>query len=320
MNMGYKPGDKIDLESINRREKKFEERRAEKKERKKHERSHEDIILSVDQGMRHSVPLIQERAASYEGAPVNLLDDHGAINPNAFIGVYSKEEILDDIRYPLAEKKCHYQTDRLDLQKKHNTKNQDKLLRILEREERMRDGNISEDLLFLLLNKISGDRYMVMKSCMRDDFSNGTDLLLVDTQTGAAICAFDATVSGFKTRKEKKNERVQERLKKGEGMNMKYGVTFNENKMILGEINQIPPLLLDLNRKQLITMLQKMDFNIDSSVSDIEQETIISLVSDVENQIKTFDSDDNSFSYDAVYDFINHIRSNLDFVQNRKAA
>jgi hypothetical protein len=292
----------------------------EKKKPKEKIRTQEQIIEFIDAAMVYSVPLINERAAQFENAPNPIVDSVGKINMDSYINVYGEEVVNFDTKNAHDQKRGFYQTYTKETQEKYGTTNEDEILKKIEKQERMRDGNISEEALFLLMNKIAGDRYMAVRSCDHDDYLNGTDLLLVDTVSGKTICAFDETVEGVNSRLEHKITRAKDTLTKGRGMNVKYGLSFLQNEdgvteMSLGAVKNIPPLFLALNKDSLNELLQHMDFNIDTEMSDIEKKVMSEMVINIDSQIDTLETiAQEKVSYEAVKDFMNHLKSNLEFV------
>lgn len=292
----------------------------EKKKPKEKRRTREQIIESIDSAMVHSVPLINERAAQFENAPNPIVDSVGKINMDSYINVYGEEVVNFDTKNAHDQKRGFYQTYTAETQEKYGTTNENEILKKIEKQERMRDGNISEEALFLLMNKIAGNRYMAVRSCDHDDYLNGTDLLLVDTVSGKTICAFDETVEGANSRLEHKITRAKDTLTKGRGMNVKYGLSFLQNEdgvteMSLGSVKNIPPLFLALNKDSLNELLQHMDFNIDTEMSDIEKKVMSEMIINIDSQIDTLETiAQEKVSYEAVKDFMNHLKSNLEFV------
>lgn len=291
-----------------------------KKKTKEVLRSQDQIIEAIDKGMAYSVPLINERAAQFENAPNPIIDNNGKISMEAYTETYSREVVDFDSKNSFDQKRGFYQTYTKETQKKYGTEDEVKILDIISREERMRDGNISEEALFLLMNKIAGDRYMAVRSCDHDDFLNGTDLLLVDTLTGETICAFDETVEGVNSRLDSKIQRAKDKLFKGRGMQVKYGMTFTQNQegkteMNLGAIKNIPPLFLAINKKSLEELLQNMDFKIDTELSQSEQNVMTDLISSIDSQIGDLETvSGNKVSYDSARDFMSHLKSNLEYI------
>lgn len=310
--LGPKILGKIDLSTIDKR---GQEKRQEQKE---YRRSSQEVIPDIESIMSHNISLVQERLSSFEGAPEDIINDQGQINIESFVGEYSSHEIEFDKKMTHEEKKGFYKTYEPEIQERYGTKDQDVLVELIENDERekMRDGNISEDLLFIMMNKIAGDRYVTVRSSDYDDFRNGIDMLLVDTQTDSVICAFDATVSGEKSRAADKVERAGKRVKNGKGFSLKYGISFtgeNENPaMKLGELDNLAALFLDIHKKDLTRVLRVMNFSIDSQISDAELDTANHLLDKLELQIGDLQEQaGKNISYDSSKEFIAHVRQNL---------
>ncbi len=278
-------------------------------------RNTNEIISDIESVMSHNVNLVAERMHSFEGAPDNLISSRGSININSFDAVYGGEDIDSDKHLTHENKKSFYNVFDPRVQERCGISDPDTLLEFLQhnQKEKMRDGNISEDLLFLMMNKVAGDRYITLKTSEYDDFENGVDMVLVDTQTDAVICTFDATVSDVKSRMHHKIDRAKDRIKKGKGLRMKYGVSFDEDqKMKLGAIKNIPPLFLDLSKTDLKRILRVMDFRIDSELSDIEIQVASNLLDKMDDQVDMLDAvSAETISYDSSREFIQHVRETL---------
>lgn len=298
---------KIDLEKFSKNS---------SQENADHVRRTREILPDIEKSMAGNIALVQERVSLFEGAPKDFVSADGSINIEAFSSVYLEEEISFDKHIAQEKKKYHYRTFDPEVQKKYNTTDPHEIIKIIEEDsrEKMRDGNISEDLLFLIMNKVAGDRYITLKSSEYDDFENGVDMILLDTQTDAVICTFDVTVSGFKSRMDHKIQRAKNRVDSGKGLFMKYAASFNENQeMKIGSIQNIPPLFLDLPKKELKKILHIMDFNIDSVLSDAEIELVSVLLDKLDNQIATLEENAaKNISYDSSRDFVAHLRATLD--------
>ena len=310
---------KIDLGAIEGKNKKYEKKKEDELE---YIRTSREILPHIESAMSHNIDLVSQRMNSFENSPENLISNDGSINIDSFHEIYSVPEIEYDKKMTHEEKKGNYRVFEPSVQEKYGTTDQDKLVELIENDnkEKMRDGNISEDLLFLMMNKVAGDRYITLKTSQYDDFRNGVDMVLVDTETDAVICTFDATVSDIKSRMNHKIERAKTRIDKGKGLYMKYGVSFDHNqKMKLGEIQNIPPLFLDLPKQDLKRMLHVMDFNIDSELSNAEIEVVMGLLDKLDQQIEDLDTRAaKNVSYDSSKEFVAHVRSTL--LEIKKAA
>ncbi len=297
------------------------------KNQQKQERVERAVLERIDHAMGPALDLINERLASFEGTPENFLDEKGQIRPEAYVDVFSQESIERDLMSTHEQKKSHYHTYSKAVQERYQETDQDKLVELIEQDEkeRLRDGNISENFMFLFLNKIAGDRYLVVRSSDFDDYENGTDLLLMDTQSGETICAFDVTTENTKDNKSRLSHKVERALKKnkaGVGMRLKYGAHFefdeeqDTSRMVLGALRHVPPMALNVEHDLLAKTLNTMDFALDSELGEREQELITNLLESMENQYQTFSSyGHENISYEPLKNFIEHLKGNLDFVR-----
>lgn len=303
---------KINLDAISGKNPEYKRKKDDELE---YIRKTREIIPDIESAMSYNIDLVAERMTSFEGAPENLIDARGSINVDAFTSMYSEGEISHDKKMTHEEKKGNHRTYDPGVQEKYGTTDQDKLVALIENDtkEKMRDGNVSEDLLFLMMNKVAGDRYITLKTSEYDDFRNGVDMVLVDTETDAVICTFDATVSDVKSRMQHKMDRAKNRIDNGKGLYMKYGVSFDENQhMKLGAIQNIPPLFLDLPKQDLKRILHVMDFKIDSELSDAEIEVVSGLLDKLDVQIDELETRAaKNVSYDSSRVFVQHVRNTL---------
>ncbi len=316
---------KIDLDS----QKTPKERKVlrEKKDLEKiKKRNKNEIISDIETAMIHNISLIKERFSSYEGVSKNIINNNAQINMDAFNPPYSDAMIKNDKHLTNEQKKAFYYTYEPAIQEKYNETDQNKLVKIIAaaESEKMRDGVISEDLLLIVMNKISGDRYITVKASDYDDFNNGVDMLLIDTETHNIICTFDATVSDVNTRMNHKMSRAKKKLDHGKGLHTKYSISFTKNndgisEIKLGQNDNIPPLFLDLNKNDLMKMMLIMDFKIDSPLSNVEICAIHNLLDKLDNQIiELQERAGKNLSYKSSLDFINHVRENLKDISIKK--
>lgn len=282
------PGDIIDVSQ-------FEKKKNQPK------RSQEEIKHGLNEAMLNCTQIINTQLQNIEGAPKKLLDQKGHIRFDCYYNLYDKDELL-------ADKKNTKEKKRVFLGVSEEASEEE--VSRAEDSARMRDGNVSEEVIFLMLNKALRDQFVVARSCDYDDFENGTDLLLVDKNTGKTICAFDETVESkvngnVMSRMDKKMDRAKSRLKSGRGMKVKYGVTFENDKMVLGQVDKIPPLFLALDKSDLQNLLQEMDFSMDSPISPSEKNVLSNLLNKMRNQMPILEVNAHpDFSLEAVKDFI----------------
>lgn len=165
-----------------------------------------------------------------------------------------------------------------------------KKVKILEekwhKEEREKNfGELWEKAITVILNKIIGTEFIVVRASKYDDYMNGIDTIIIDKETGNVVCAFDEVITEEGTEKEAgKFEKVEEKNKKG-GTTIKYGITVNEeNKIIKKEINNIPVFCLRLSGRDLVNTLNKMNLK-NKEISEIEMDVFNNLNNSLKEQL-----------------------------------
>jgi len=191
-----------------------------------------------------------------------LLNEDGTIRMNAFNkgegGPYKKED-KDDKKYIEYLEKEWEEEDGWSEEKKEKN-----------------FGELWEKAKTIILNKIIGEKFVVVRASKYDDYKNGVDNVIVDGEN--IVCAFDEVSAEEGTEKEaKKSEKVEEKNKEG-GATIKYGITVNEeNKIIKKEIKNIPVFYLRLSGRDLVKLLHKMDYKSEEP-SEIELEVFDELI------------------------------------------
>jgi len=144
--------------------------------------------------------------------------DDGRIVPDAFCsevgGPYNDERIGSD-RELVASRRVSFGV---------NTGSVDAFVR----KSLPRPGEIGEESLFCVLNRILGGRYAVARTEAYDDYENLVDFLIVDLERGGKpICAIDEFVGDEQDADEAALTRVRkkkERLHREGGMRVRYGI------------------------------------------------------------------------------------------------
>lgn len=125
-----------------------------------------------------------------------------------------------------------------------------------------------EMLKTAIMHKHMGERFIVVRASRYDDYANSVDNILVDTQSGYTVCAFDE-VSNTTLRSENMLGKVKEILdrnfgvnsqikndnptvtKQSEGATLKYGIKLENGKMTCETIEHLPIFLLSLDYEGL---------------------------------------------------------------------
>ena len=147
-------------------------------------------------------------------------------------------------------------------------------------------GELWEKAKTIILNRIIGTEFIVVRASKHDDYENGIDNIIIDKETGNVVCAFDEVSAEKGTEKEaEKSEKVEGKNKEG-GATIKYGITVNEeNKIIKKEIKNIPVFYLRLSGRDLVKLLHEMDYESEEPL-EIELEVFDDLINSLEGQLK----------------------------------
>lgn len=178
-----------------------------------------------------------------------LLDSEGRISSADYGSVYTEQELneflatLNKMEQKFSEKNSGHFSDR-EQWKADKSKSK---------------GNQTELAITCLLYKMLGDRYLVARTNEYDDYTNGADNVLIDKETGVAICAFDEVYDREeeRTNAEKKQLKVLEIALAG-GTDINFGVVSEEGVLKRGKQENLPIFYLGLNKEELNELLQEM--------------------------------------------------------------
>lgn len=150
--------------------------------------------------------------------------------------------------------------------------------------EREKDGALGEALVFSLLARALGDRYLVVRSSEFDDYFNGVDTLVVDKKTGETVCAFDEVVGGeLGPRHKEKLEKNRKRVEQGEAFGVKYGLSVNrEGKFVRTGCENLSGFALRLPKDTMLDLLR--DVQPDTGLGDAEREVLLAMLNEARAQ------------------------------------
>lgn len=229
-------------------------------------------------GLNKLLKAVSEKTNNELGT--NLLNPDGTIRMNSFKkgegGPYKNEGEF---------KKDKHFVEEMD--KKWSRKSGQTAAEFLEERE-FRHGSLWEKAVTIVFNKILKSNFIAARASRFDDYANGIDTLIIDKETGEVICAFDE-VSAEKESEIDKNKckKVEEKNESG-GAKIKYGITFEEGKLIKGAIDNIPVFSLRLSGSELIETLQKMNFDSLKKMDESELKLFDKLMLSMEKQIEGF--------------------------------
>ena len=160
------------------------------------------------------------------------------------------------------------------------------ILRVFREEKEKNKSSQAEMVITALLHKILKERFLVVRSSLFDDYTNGIDNFILDKETGAVICAFDEVIEneGDKARGESgKAEKIKKIAMKG-GTEAKYGVSLSDGKLVRNAVQNIPVFYLTLESKDLNELTNDLFYSERGTRTDAEQKLFSHLVHSIKEQ------------------------------------
>ena len=153
--------------------------------------------------------------------------------------------------------------------------------------EKDKYGNLVEKTTIIILDKIIGEKFIVVRASRYDDCINGVDTVIVDKESGNVVCAIDEVKARKATEKFKK---VRKKNSEG-GATIKYGITVDDGKLIKKSIENIPIFYFRVSGKDLVNILKEM-MKPDNSEepSKIELKVFSRLIDSFKNQFRELEN------------------------------
>jgi hypothetical protein len=140
-------------------------------------------------------------------------------------------------------------------------------------EKRFEQSRQLEAVFMVVLNKIVGDKFLVVRSNTYDDYLNGVDTMIIDKETGDVVCTLDE-VRGTQVRdaegnlrmsdrEERKRQKIAKNNLRG-GKKIAYGIGFekdektNKKKLYRGEVKNLPILYVSVPGADLGRMIDEL--------------------------------------------------------------
>lgn len=148
--------------------------------------------------------------------------------------------------------------------------------------EKSKSGQ-TEMVITALLHKMLRKDFLIVRSAVIDDYKSGMDNLILDKQTGEAICAFDEVHEGGEGEQtDKKKEKIKKIVMKG-GVGAKYGIGLEGGKLKRTKMDKVPVFYLRLKSEDLLKLMAEMHDDLGEQ-SPIEQSVFADLVKSLREQ------------------------------------
>jgi hypothetical protein len=203
---------------------------------------------------------------------VPLVDSTGRINKRAYStkagGPYKKEgsedagtqtSVTEDERFVFEREMYWYHVTDKKTQKYLGVENEESVFAELQRRNLLRDGMLGEMLVFTILHKVFGERFIVVRTADYDDYKNGADTLVVHKETGGIACTFDEVVD--EERGDLYKEKEHRVIQRGEeGFFVKYGLDVEGGQIVRTSRNNVVGVPLRISKEDLYTLLKENVF------------------------------------------------------------
>jgi hypothetical protein len=154
------------------------------------------------------------------------------------------------------------------------------------------NGSLAEKAITLSLAKVLGNKFLSVRSSVWDDYENGVDSLLVDTETGNLICGFDEVIEGYgQNGQDKKEEKIMQKFAKG-GAYTKYGLELSSGEnsdLKIATRRNLPTFFVAVNKEELNDLLENVS---SEGISTVEKKVFFDLISSLEMQLDKMKNND----------------------------
>ena len=185
----------------------------------------------------------------------SLLCDDGSINPAEYGELFSEADLRHDaenaVRRELDFSNARNPATQSFYKKHHGANTVADLLRIWKENKSLEKNNQMEMAITLLLSKMLGSEFLVVRTAPIDDYDNGIDNIILDYTTGEVVGAFDEVhQSDNGERLAKKKEKIQKVANRG-GAKVRYGLKLENGKLTRAELDGVPVFYLGLTSEEL---------------------------------------------------------------------
>ncbi|MBL8030417.1 MAG: hypothetical protein JNN11_04170 [Candidatus Doudnabacteria bacterium] len=233
----------------------------------------------------------------------NLLDSEGRINMQNYTnkagGIFNQESIEQDQK-ELREKQILNSRANITAVQEHykqtyGIEGVDSIVKKQETLKKEKVGYRAEITLTVLLQKILGKNFWVVRSSEYDDNKFGVDTIIVNKETGEAVCGLDdavedentSSLQGVVSKGNLKRDQVKSHILQGRGGYAKYGLMVNRGQLQRAKMTNLPMFFLGITDSQLKELIHAMQPN-SHHISQKEKESFALLVASLKEQLTEY--------------------------------
>ncbi len=224
----------------------------------------------------------------------NFVDESLHINPHAFSqkvgGIYTEENIALDVQKVDTLDRTNSAADNPNTQtfyrETYGSQSPEDIVNQYRKNKDMSKSSQAEMAITALMHKVLKERFLVVRTSVFDDYTNGVDNLILDKETGAVICAFDEVLENEGDQERGPSKKIAKVLKSAKrgGTQAKYGVSLVDKRITRAAIKNVPVFYLPLKSDDLATLTKDLHYSQSKETTDTEKRLFAHLVTSIEEQ------------------------------------
>jgi hypothetical protein len=191
-----------------------------------------------------------------------LLADDGSVSPDGYTALFTEAAVQQDaesvIRRELEFSNALHPDTQGFYKRIYGAETVADLLRIWKENKSREKNSQMEMAVTLLLSKMLGQEFLVLRTAPLDDYDHGVDNIILDFHTGEVVGAFDEVhQSDNGERLAKKKDKIHTVAKRG-GAKVRYGVKLENGVLTRAELRGVPVFYLGLTSEELDALISAL--------------------------------------------------------------
>jgi hypothetical protein len=204
--------------------------------------------------LREQAQAINHSVAEQYGLD-ELLAADASVDPQGYVELLGESAVAQDTESAVRRELQFSNALNADTQgfykRKYGAETVADLLRIWKENKSREKNSQMEMAVTLLLSKMLGQDFLVLRTAAIDDYDHGVDNIILDFHTGEVVGAFDEVhESDNGERLAKKKEKIHTVAKRG-GAKVRYGLKLENGALTRAELRGVPVFYLGLTSEEL---------------------------------------------------------------------
>lgn len=159
------------------------------------------------------------------------------------------------------------------------------------RDKETNKSSLAETGITLLFDKALHEDFVVCKSSKYDDYKHGVDNIILDKETGNIVCGFDDVLGHHgDDGGQKKKDKIRKIMERG-GVSLKHGLGFKDDDFLeIKDLHNLPAFYLAISKKDLELLLEDINNENESQISETEKNLLLKFISSMEEQLSDFNN------------------------------